>query len=104
MPNLPNSTFRVLKFGAGGFSKTPAIPKHERYGMFVVLKFGAGHFQKILQTKSTISRPYIRRRCDVKVPNEIIFGENSGIYYSSSDGLLRVSISYRKISYHMPPP
>ena len=63
MPNLPNSTFRVLKFGAGGFSKTPPNPKHARYGLFVVLKFGAGHFQKILPTKSTISRPYIRRRC-----------------------------------------
>ena len=51
MPNLPNSTFRVLKFGAGGFSKTPANVKHARYGLFVVLKFGAGHFQKFLPTQ-----------------------------------------------------
>ena len=69
MPNLPNLTFRVLNFGAGGFSKTPPNPKHARYGLFVVLKFGAGHFQKFLQTKSTISRPYIRRGTAEKMPN-----------------------------------
>jgi len=41
-----------------------------------------GHVQKFLQTTSAVSRPDMRRRCDVKVPNEIVFGENSGIYYT----------------------
>ena len=70
MPNLASSTCRFLKFRAGELSKSPANVNHAQYELFVVLQFGAGRAQKILPTKSTMSRPYGQRRCWMKVPNE----------------------------------
>ena len=75
MPNFPNSTFRVLKFGAGDFSETPANPKHARCGLVVVLKFGESIFRNFCQSNYQLRVLTIGAGVERKCQTHLFFNE-----------------------------
>ena len=81
MPNIPNLWFRGFNFGAGHFSKDVWINQVIRSSVSSVSIFGGALVGKCPKSKSTVSRIYIWRAAERKVPIEMILIQIENIHY-----------------------